>query len=624
MKKFTILLLMAALATSTYAAEKFTEPQVKTRHNTTVVTPSVQAIKAITARPASTGMKADVPAGYAMVTLSAGDIWGDGSGYQMLLDADATAFGTIIPETGALTSGGDVPETTYAEFEYKIPENADGALTTANIVFNADVSILVPAGVYDWCITNPTPGDRMWISSSNGTIPGRYDDFEFVDGLTYVFTIGVYGSNDGVALTVLEPGVSLTTPMNVTVDPAATYANVNWEDDDDMLWNIRYRVHNPNEGGFWDFEDDSQLDGWVIYDADGDGDNWYYTTNDLAQSGEYVLASDSYYWGALYPDNWLISPEVALNGELTFYASGSASSWYDEVFRVYVGPTDWESIEDFTPISEDITTGYGMQQYTFDLSEWAGERGVIAIRHYNCSDVYTLLIDDFSIGEPGYEWTTINGIDDLNAVLENLDPETTYEVQVQATGNSGFSSDWSETVIFTTLAEDPAQGIEELYIVGSFNSWNQTEEGGRIPFVLNENNEFVAENVALGGGDEFKLITPSADAPNGWIWFGGLDENQVGYFLITPELLTNAISLVDGSNFRMEEGGIFTITVTEGPRGLNQPLVMTVEDTNPTAIRDLNTEKSDNTWYNIQGMKLNGVPTAAGIYINGGKKVVIK
>lgn len=75
--------------------------------------------------------------GNCTVTLTAEDVWGDGSGYQMLIDADATAYGTIIPEEGALTSGGDVSESVYDEFEYKIPENADGALTTSNIVTDA-------------------------------------------------------------------------------------------------------------------------------------------------------------------------------------------------------------------------------------------------------------------------------------------------------------------------------------------------------------------------------------------------------------------------------------------------------------------------------------------------------
>jgi hypothetical protein len=138
----------------------------------------------------------------ANVTLTAGDIWQDGSGYQMLLDADATAFGTIIPETGALTSSGDVPASTYAEFEYKIPENADGSLTTSNIVINNSVTVTVPGGTYDWCITNPTPGDRMWIAAANGNVGGRQDDYVFENGMNYEFTISMYGSNDGVDVTV--------------------------------------------------------------------------------------------------------------------------------------------------------------------------------------------------------------------------------------------------------------------------------------------------------------------------------------------------------------------------------------------------------------------------------------
>ena len=70
------------------------------------------------------------------VTLTAGDVWGDGSGYQMLLDADAKAYGTIIPQSGNLTESGDADESIYAEFEYKIPGQADGILTTTNIVVN--------------------------------------------------------------------------------------------------------------------------------------------------------------------------------------------------------------------------------------------------------------------------------------------------------------------------------------------------------------------------------------------------------------------------------------------------------------------------------------------------------
>ena len=38
--------------------------------------------------------------GNATVILTVGDVWGDGSGYQMLLDADANTYGSVIPDSG--------------------------------------------------------------------------------------------------------------------------------------------------------------------------------------------------------------------------------------------------------------------------------------------------------------------------------------------------------------------------------------------------------------------------------------------------------------------------------------------------------------------------------------------
>ena len=153
---------------------------------------------------------ADQPA---TLILRAGDVWGDGSGYQMLLDADSTAYGTLIPESGPLTNGGDASDALYAEFEYKIPANADGKLSTTNIVFNSSASIEIPAGTYDFCFTNPCPGDRMWIVSEHGAISGRQDDYVFEAGKIYEFVISLYSINDGVAVTITDPtqGVENTT-----------------------------------------------------------------------------------------------------------------------------------------------------------------------------------------------------------------------------------------------------------------------------------------------------------------------------------------------------------------------------------------------------------------------------
>lgn len=172
---------------------------------------------------------------YATVTLTAGDVWGDGTGYQMLLDADANTYGTTIPTTGGLTTSGDASAATYAEFEYKIPTNADGALTTSNIVFNNSITIQVPAGTYDWCITNPTPDDKMYIASANGNIAGRADDYVFEAGYNYEFvvTYNTATGGDRVDLTVLSPVVPASynhaegitsSPYTITgLDPLTTY-----------------------------------------------------------------------------------------------------------------------------------------------------------------------------------------------------------------------------------------------------------------------------------------------------------------------------------------------------------------------------------------------------------------
>ena len=143
------------------------------------------------------------PTGEVTVTLNVPtDIWGDGSGYQMLLDETHSLYGSVIPTTGALSANCSGNEAIYAQFSHKIPENADGNCSTTNMVNSTAVSITIPAGTYDWCITNPTPGDRIWIAASNGNVGGRYDDYVFEAGNSYTFTVGMFGSNDGVDVTI--------------------------------------------------------------------------------------------------------------------------------------------------------------------------------------------------------------------------------------------------------------------------------------------------------------------------------------------------------------------------------------------------------------------------------------
>lgn len=142
------------------------------------------------------------PTGDVTIVLQADDVWGDGSGYQMLLDDTHSLYGTTIPETGALSLNCTGNDAIYAQFSHKIPTNADGNCSTSNMVNNSSVSITIPAGTYDWCIVNPTPGDRLWIASSGGTIGGCYDDYTFEAGYTYTFHVYFGGANDATDLTI--------------------------------------------------------------------------------------------------------------------------------------------------------------------------------------------------------------------------------------------------------------------------------------------------------------------------------------------------------------------------------------------------------------------------------------
>ena len=98
----------------------------------------------------------------------------------------------------------------------------------------------------------------------------------------------------------------------------------------------------------------------------------------------------------------------------------------------------------------------------------------------------------------------------------------------------------------------------EFYMVGTFNEWNTTESGGRLAFVATENEGVYEVTGTLEAGAEFKVITPNGDD---WTWYGGVDENNVGYFLINNDLLNVPLQMVDGSNFRIENGGEFTFRI---------------------------------------------------------------
>ena len=322
---------------------------------------------------------------YAMIVLNvnAGEtgVFQDGSGYQMLLDADATAYGNEIPAQGPLTQSGNAPAGLYDIFEYKIPENADGILTTSNIVVSGMDYVLVPAGTYDWCITNPTPGDRIWIASDSGSIGGRANDYTFEAGNTYTLTVSLDGQYDRTDITV-TPGIEQPTP---TATPAITPTPT--------------PAPTPNPGATgWGFETDPFAEGWTIRDDDGDGYNWEWMdasgSNYNVYEGTHCMASASFqnnpFGGgtALNPDNWLISPAFTAGSTVTFWYAGQDPNYAAETFGVYVIANGTASDE-----LGHFTASNTYQQGSVDISAYAGETVQVAFRHYGVTDIFRLNLD---------------------------------------------------------------------------------------------------------------------------------------------------------------------------------------------------------------------------------------
>ena len=318
MKKITLLAILLAGALCASAVTPVSKTVKNLPKSKTEVVARIAAPGTVSTTYTVIKTRDAAPEGYANVTLAAGDVWGDGSGYQMLLDADATAYGDVFPATGPLTTSGDADASVYAEFEYKIPENADGACSTTNMINNSQATIQIPAGTYDYCITNPTPGDRVWIASDNGA-GGRADDFVFESGASYIFTMSLddASGNDWTTLEIEDPNAP-GVPTELTVVPGVTDAEVSWTAaQNNDFFNLRYRevVDPALTNRFIDLplDDeimDQQLNGVYIYDADSDGANWGLAYNPKDENDACFVSSsyDYNYGGALTPDNWLIFP----------------------------------------------------------------------------------------------------------------------------------------------------------------------------------------------------------------------------------------------------------------------------------------------------------------------------
>ena len=283
--------------------------------------------------------------------------------------------------------------------------------------------------------------------------------------------------------------------ITVTLPTAAPPTNLNVTESENgditLTWDAPTGSTEEVTEGF-----ETDLGDFVSIDSDGDGFGWDVhintgTGNHSTHNGDgsaYSASYDNDSQSALTPDNWLVVPAI-LNGTFKFWAVGQDPSYAAEHFAVYVSTTSGTDVSTFTQVSEEFVATGEYQEYSVDLSSYAGQSGWVAIRHFNVTDMFVLVIDDvtylvgggdvagYNIYVDGELETSldadgnVNGMPGINkaassltAVLAGLGQSLTnseHEFAVTAVYASGAESKPEKFLLTTTTS-----GIESVSVDG--------------------------------------------------------------------------------------------------------------------------------------------------------------
>ena len=306
-----------------------------------------------------------------------GDPWQDGTGYQMILDADHNQYGNQIPESGNFTAGN------FDEFEYTIPENAVCDTYTNTIVINGSATITIPAGVYDYAFLNPMPGGTYYIASNTGSFPGRGDDYEFEAGKTYTFTVTVDGY-DQISLVITDTqGRALGFANNhVASHQSSSRVNANY-----VAPAMQFNAAGHGNGVV---ANTNNRDGWYYYDSG---------VNDDAIGLSYGTAN--FYWGIMFPAGTYEGTSLtkvgyfdytAHTGNVLIYQGGSDAPGT----LVYTQPYSVNGTEQYIDIDMDAAVTIDPAQNLWVVMQ-------------STTPGYTASIDDSPTCTPNGSWISMDG-----------------------------------------------------------------------------------------------------------------------------------------------------------------------------------------------------------------------
>ena len=160
---------------------------------------------------------------------------------------------------------------------------------------------------------------------------------------------------------------------------------------------IDFNADNLESKFMFDFNEQS-LDGLRTIDADDDGYKWQITNSAIGVEETYAIQSYSYYSQALNPDNYVVTKVPYAIDETSVVTLNARSG---QGFEVHVGEhfavvvsengTDWATVYEETIEHVDWTNT------SVELKAYSGKNVLVGVRHYNSTDLYCLLVDNFAL-----------------------------------------------------------------------------------------------------------------------------------------------------------------------------------------------------------------------------------
>lgn len=203
-----------------------------------------------------------------------------------------------------------------------------------------------------------------------------------------------------------------------------------------------------------DFESSALPADFTFVDADGDGNNWSISSGTRCHSGNNCVTSAS--WAnsvILYPDNWMITPAIAIPADaddfrLSWWAVGQDPSYADENYSVYISTGN--TVADFTATTAVFNgfpsnTGECTKEIV-SLDNYRGQTIYVAFRHHNVSDMFRINIDDIRVGGPELPELSLTGTVEIA-----INQQATYTATTDATDIVWYVNDVAQTATGSTF-----------------------------------------------------------------------------------------------------------------------------------------------------------------------------